>query len=106
MSPFYYLNGAPDVCVEQFPQSLSQASVDFAGEVHTFKRSRHQDRGSRGSLESGETGENGEKRTRGQSKEKILSLKQSQAASAVASPAIASTNDPRDADDLARPPSP
>lgn len=59
-------------------QSLYQAAVDFTGEVHTFKRSRHQDRGS-------------------------LDL----AARAAASPAVASSSDPRDGnDDVARPPSP
>lgn len=68
-------------------QSLYQAAVDFAGEVHTFK-SRHQDRGF-GSLESGAAAASRVSRAR-----------------AAASPAIASSNDPRDADDVARPPSP
>lgn len=67
-------------------QSLYQAAVDFAGEVHTFK-SRHQDRGF-GSLESG------------------AAAAAASRARAAASPAIASSNDPRDADDVARPPSP
>lgn len=61
-------------------QSLYQAAVDFTGEVHTFKRSRHQDR---------------------------RSLDLARAARAAASPAVASSSDPRDGnDDVARPPSP